>query len=98
MSCWTRRSSTSLPPCTTTRRSASRRSRRPSYKRHVLTDLDTALIPAVGVTPANVPEAAVAAQIQADLDAQQVTLGELSIDRAYLSSSLVTDRDPQLAV
>ncbi len=68
------------------------------YKRHVLTDLDTALIPAVGVTPANVPEAAVAAQIQADLDAQQVTLGELSIDRAYLSSSLVTDRDPQLAV
>jgi len=68
------------------------------YKRHVLTDLETALIPAVGVTPANVAEAQVAAQIQADLDAQGVTLGELSIDRAYLSSSLVRDRADDLAI
>ena len=68
------------------------------YKRHVLTDLDTDLIPAVGVTPANLAEAAVADQITADLDAQQRTLGELHIDRAYLSSSLVTDRDPDLQV
>ena len=52
------------------------------YKRHVLTDLDTELVPAVGVTPANLPEAQVADQITADLDAQQVTLGELHIDRA----------------
>src|SRR5689334_5528139 len=29
------------------------------YKRHVLRDLDTALVPAVGITPANEPEAAV---------------------------------------
>ena len=28
------------------------------YKRHVLRDLDTGLVPAVGITPANVPEAA----------------------------------------
>jgi Transposase DDE domain len=34
----------------------------------------------------------------ADLDAQQVTLGELHIDRAYLSSSLIRDRDPDLQV
>ncbi len=68
------------------------------YKRQVLTDLDTDLVPAVGVTPANLPEAQVADQIQADLDAQQATLGELNIDRAYLSSSLVTDRDPDLEV
>jgi IS5 family transposase len=68
------------------------------YKRHVLTDLDTELVPAVGVTPANLPEAQVADQITADLDAQRVTLGELRIDRAYLSSSLVTDRDPDLEV
>jgi hypothetical protein len=68
------------------------------YKRHVLTDLDTDLVPAVGVTAANLPEAAVADQIIADLDAQQRTLGELHIDRAYLSSSLVTDRDPDLQV
>jgi hypothetical protein len=64
------------------------------YKRHVLTDLDTDLVCAVGVTAANLAEAAVADQITADLDAQHATLGELHIDRAYLSSSLVTDRDP----
>ena len=68
------------------------------YKRHVLTDLDTDLAVAVGVTAANVAEAEVAEQITADLDAQQVTLGELHIDRAYLSSSLVQDRDPDLEV
>jgi Transposase DDE domain/Transposase domain (DUF772) len=68
------------------------------YKRHVLTDLDTELVPAVGVTPANVAEAQVADQIKADLDAQGLTLGELGIDRAYLTSSLVTDRDPDLQV
>jgi hypothetical protein len=27
------------------------------YKRHVLRDLDSGLVPAVGVTPANLPEA-----------------------------------------
>jgi transposase len=68
------------------------------YKRHVLNDLDTELVPAVRVTAANVAEAEVAEQITADLDAQGVRLGELDIDRAYLSSSLVRDRDPDLAV
>ena len=68
------------------------------YKRHVLCDLDHGLIRAVGVTPANVPEAAAAIQVQADLDAQGVRLSELYIDRAYLPSSLVRDRDPDLAV
>jgi Transposase DDE domain/Transposase domain (DUF772) len=68
------------------------------YKRHVLTDLDTLLVPAVGVTPANVPEAEVADQIKADLDAQQRTLEELGIDRAYLTSSLVRDRPDELQI
>jgi IS5 family transposase len=68
------------------------------YKRHVLTDLDTELVPAVGVTAANVAEAEVAEQITADLDAQQRTLEELDIDRAYLSSSLVRDRPGDLQV
>src|SRR6266487_4027997 len=68
------------------------------YKRHVLTDLDTELIPAVGVTAANVAEAQVTEQITADLDAQQRTLSEFHIDRAYLSSSLVQDRDPDLQI
>jgi hypothetical protein len=68
------------------------------YKRHVLCDLDTDLVPAVGVTAANVAEAEVAEQITADLDAQHRTLGEFHIDRAYLSSSLVAGRDPDLQV
>jgi hypothetical protein len=68
------------------------------YKRHVLTDLDTQLVPAVGVTAANIPEAEVADQITDDLQAQDLTLGELDIDRAYLSSSLVQHRDPDLEI
>jgi hypothetical protein len=51
-------------------------------KRHVLTDLDTDLAVAVGVTAANVAEAQVADQITADLSAQHRTLGEFHIDRA----------------
>jgi hypothetical protein len=67
-------------------------------KRHVLTDLDTGLIPAVGITPANVPEASVTASISADLDAAGLRLAELHIDRAYLASDLVRDRGPDLAI
>ncbi len=43
-------------------------------------------------------EAEVAEQIKEDLDAQQRTLAELDIDRAYLSSSLVRDRPDDLQV
>jgi Transposase DDE domain/Transposase domain (DUF772) len=68
------------------------------YKRHVLRDLDTSLIPAVGITPANAPEASVTASITADLDAAGLRLAELHIDRAYLSSDLVRDRGPDLAI
>jgi hypothetical protein len=68
------------------------------YKRHVLRDLDTGLIPAVGITPANVPEASVAGDITADLQAAGLALAELHIDRAYLSSDLVRGRGSDLAV
>ena len=68
------------------------------YKRHVLRDLDTGLVPAVGITAANAPEASVTGAITADLDAAGRTLSELHIDRAYLSSALVRDRGPGLAV
>jgi len=68
------------------------------YKRHVLRDLDTGLVPAVGITPANAPEASVAGDIAADLDAAGRHLSELHIDRAYLSSALVRDRGPDLAI
>jgi len=57
--------------------------------RHVLHDLDTGLIRAVGITPANIPEASVTREISADLERQGVSLKELHIDRAYLSSQRV---------
>jgi hypothetical protein len=68
------------------------------YKRHVLTDLDTDLIPAVGLTRANEAEATVTDAIAADLATQGKRLAELHIDRAYLSSALVRDRDEHLEI
>jgi Transposase DDE domain len=68
------------------------------YKRHVLRDLDSGLVAAVGITPANAPEASVTASITADLDTAGLTLAELHIDRAYLASDLVRDRSPDLAI
>ncbi len=68
------------------------------YKRHVLRDLDTGLVPAVGITPANVPEASVTGDIAADLDAAGWHLAELHIDRACLSSDLVRDRGQDLVI
>jgi transposase len=68
------------------------------YKRHVLRDLDNGLIPVVGITAANVPEAAVTDDIEADLQAAGMSLAELHIDRAYLASALVRDRGPDLAI
>jgi transposase len=68
------------------------------YKRHVLRDLGTGLVPAVGITPANIPQAAVTAAISADLAAAGRALSELHIDRAYLASDLVRDRGPDLAI
>ena len=68
------------------------------YKRHVLHDLDTGLIRAAGLTPANMPEASVTEAISVDLDRQEVSLKELHIDRAYLSSHLVRERSDGLEV
>lgn len=68
------------------------------YKRHVLHDLDTGLIRAAGLTPANMPEASVTEAISADLERQGTCLKELHIDRAYLSSHLVRERSDDLDV
>ena len=68
------------------------------YKRHVIRDLDTGLVPAVGITPANAPEASVAGDVVAGLEAAGWRLSELHIDRACLSSALVRDRGPDLAI
>ncbi len=53
---------------------------------------------AVGVTAANVPEARVTADLDPDLVAQHATLAELQINRAYLTSHWVRERDPALAI
>jgi transposase len=55
-------------------------------------DLESGVVRAVGVTAANVPEAAVTADLQADLDRQQCVLAEVHLDRAYLASDWVRAR------
>jgi Transposase DDE domain/Transposase domain (DUF772) len=76
----------------------SKRVRVDGYKRHVLRDLDTELIRAVGITPANGAEAAVTEALAADLGHQRARLGELHIDRAYLSSHWVRERSEERAI
>jgi Transposase DDE domain len=68
------------------------------YKRHVLRDLDSRLIVAVGVPPANTPEARVTDAIATDVAAPQGTLREWHIDRASLASQLVQQRSETLAI
>jgi transposase len=78
----------------------SRHVRIDGYKRHVLHDLDSGLIRALGLTAANVPEARVTTDLEADLQAQRLSLGdvsELHLDRAYLSSRWVRERPATLA-
>ena len=76
----------------------SRSQRIDGYKRHVLRDLDSGLVRAVGITPVNVPEATVTDDIVSDLGFQQVVWTEAHLDRAYLSSPLVRDRSPNLTI
>jgi len=76
----------------------SRNQRFDGYKRHVLKDLDLGMVRAVGVTSANQPEAEVTPAIETDLQPQKVKLKELQIDRAYLTSHLVKQRDDDLTI
>ena len=68
------------------------------YKRHILKDLDRGMVRAVGITMANLAEASVSEAISLDLEHQKSKLRELYIDRAYLSSSLVKNREPELTI
>lgn len=68
------------------------------YKRHALRDLDSGLVRAVGITPANVPEASVTDDLLADLAAQDAQLTEIHLDRGYLASALVRDRSEDLMI
>ena len=59
------------------------------YKRHLATDLESDLILAAAITPANRPEAEAVPALQADLARQGLVIGELHIDRAYINSPVV---------
>ncbi len=58
------------------------------YKRHIATDLDTGLIVACAVTPANRPEQEATPELQKDLEAQGFTVVELHVDQAYANSEM----------
>lgn len=61
------------------------------YKRHIALDLDTNLIMAGAITPANRPEAEAAPALKADVDAMKRRIAELHIDRGYIASPVVTE-------
>jgi hypothetical protein len=58
------------------------------YKQHVSTDLDTELVVACAVTPANRPEEEATVALQGDMARLKLFPDVLLIDRAYLNSSL----------
>ncbi len=60
------------------------------YKRHVAADIDSELILACSVTPANRPEEEAAPELQADIERQKLKIVELHIDRGYVNASTVT--------
>ncbi len=61
------------------------------YKRHIATDLDTHLIVACAVTPANRPELEAMVPIKNDLASLERSLSELHIDRGYVASPIVSE-------
>jgi hypothetical protein len=61
------------------------------FKRHIATDLDTELILAGAITPANRPEGEAAPHLQRDVEEQGFEIGELNIDRGYVASPLVDE-------
>jgi hypothetical protein len=59
------------------------------YKRHVATCLDTNLIMAAAVTPANRPEEEAAPALKADIERQQRRIREMACDRGYIASPVI---------
>ena len=68
------------------------------YKRHVLKDLESGVVCAVALTRANTPESAATIDLERGLKFQNIHLSELHIDRAYLSSHWVTQRNDKLQI
>lgn len=56
------------------------------------------MVRAVGVTPANAAEASVTEALAIDIASQNIELGELHIDRAYLTSHWVKERSANLTI
>jgi hypothetical protein len=61
------------------------------FKRHLAACLDTNLILSCAITPANRPEEEAAPILKAGIERQSLTIGELYIDRGYISSPIVND-------
>jgi hypothetical protein len=61
------------------------------YKQHIATDLNSDLILACAVTPANRPEEESTPHLKVDLDLQRASIGRLYVDRGYINSELVAD-------
>ena len=61
------------------------------YKQHISTDLDTDLVLACAVTPANRPEEEATAALQEDMARLELFPEVLFIDRAYLNSVMSED-------
>ena len=61
------------------------------YKQHISTDLDTDLVLACAVTPANRPEEEATAALQDDMARLELFTEVLFIDRAYLNSVMSED-------
>jgi hypothetical protein len=61
------------------------------YKEHVAADLDSDLIVACALTPANRPEDEATPKLARDMKRQNIRIAELSIDRAYINSDLVRE-------
>ncbi len=59
------------------------------YKRHIATDLDTSLIVACAVTPANRPEGDAMPELKEDIERAERVIGEAHVDRGYIASSVV---------
>lgn len=61
------------------------------YKRHLGVDLDTTLVIACAVTPANRPEAEAAPTLKADIDRQQRAIAAWYCDRGYIASPVIAE-------
>jgi hypothetical protein len=61
------------------------------FKRHLAIDLDTLLILAVAVLPANRPEEEAAPSLVSDISAQGMTIDALYIDRGYINAPIVDE-------